>query len=137
MDTTFAHDGFYQSDQMIVVKGIEVWSLCEHHLLPFTCTVAIGYIPNGKVLGLSKFGRIAHYHAHSLQIQERLTSDIADSIGGYTNSPDVGVYVEGVHLCMSMRGIKSPATMITQVLRGAFIEDSATRNEFLSLVKGG
>lgn len=123
------------SDQMVVVSGIEVWSLCEHHLLPFSATISIGYIPKGKVLGLSKFARICHQAAHKLQLQERLIAEIADAITKTTNSIDVAVIADGQHLCMSMRGIKSPATMSTSVMRGAFRREVETRNEFLALIK--
>lgn len=120
-------------DEIVAVTGIEVWSLCEHHLLPFKATVTIGYIPNGSVLGLSKFGRIAHEAAHRLQVQERLVQQIADRIADITASADVAVIADGEHLCMTMRGIKSPASMRTSVMRGEFLNDSRTRGEFLAL----
>jgi len=124
------------ADEMVVVTGIKVWSLCEHHLLPFNATVAVGYIPTGKVLGLSKFGRIAHHAAHRLQIQERLVQDIADAVAKATGSSDVAVIADGEHLCMTMRGVKAPATLRTSVLRGLFKDDPAARAEFMSIVLG-
>lgn len=122
------------TDQMVVVSGIRVWSLCEHHLLPFWCDISIGYIARDKVLGLSKFARIAHKYAHGLQIQERLVHQIADEIQSATDSPDVAVIGSGVHLCMVMRGVKTPATMKTSVMRGVFLENTDARREFLQLV---
>ncbi len=126
-----------ESDQLVVVSGIRVWSLCEHHLLPFWCDVAIGYLPCDKILGLSKFARIAHAAAHKLQVQERLTGEIADAVEALTGVGSVAVLCQGEHLCMQMRGVKSPATMTTSVMRGAFREISALRSEFLSLVHNG
>ncbi|MEV7975579.1 GTP cyclohydrolase I [Streptomyces sp. NPDC086519] len=120
------------SSETVAVSGIDVWSLCEHHLLPFSCRVTIGYRPQGQVLGLSKFARIVHQHAHRLQLQERLTSDIADAVAKLTASADVAVLCRGEHLCMAMRGIRSPATMTTVAWRGAF-DDPAVRAEFLTL----
>ncbi len=132
IETVFEH---VQVDQMVVVKGIPVWSLCEHHLLPFSSEISIGYITSGKVLGLSKVARIANLYAHRLQVQERLVSQIADSISALTLSPDVAVYAEGEHLCMLMRGIKSPGVMATSVMRGCFREEPSSRMEFLSIIK--
>ncbi|WTI18382.1 GTP cyclohydrolase I [Streptomyces sp. NBC_00820] len=128
VETAFTSAG---SPGTVSVSGIEVWSLCEHHLLPFSCRVTIAYRPRGQVLGLSKFARIAHQHAHRLQVQERLTSDIADAVEKFTASPDVAVLCRGEHLCMAMRGIRTPATMTTVAWRGAF-EDPAARAEFLA-----
>ena len=124
-----------KADQMVIVKGIKVWSLCEHHLMPFSSEIAIGYITRDKVLGLSKFARIAHKHAHKLQLQEKLVSDIASEVRDLVNTKDVAVYGIGTHLCMVARGIKTDGQMITSVMRGVFREESETRNEFLSLVK--
>ena len=133
MDTTFES---VQTDQMVVVKKIPVWSLCEHHLLPFSCEISIGYIAKAKVLGLSKFARIAQLYAHRLQIQERLVSQIADEIVLITVAEDVAVYAEGIHLCMQMRGIRSPGTLVTSVMRGCFRKEVSAREEFLSIVRG-
>lgn len=123
-------------DQMIVVTGIRVYSLCEHHLLPITCDVSIGYISGPRVLGLSKLARIAHKYAHKLQLQERMTQEIADEVSATAGVLDVAVLIEGVHMCMTMRGIKTPGKMITSVMRGKFRTGQA-RMEFLQLVKGG
>lgn len=123
------------TDQMVVVSGVKVWSICEHHLLPFQCAIAIGYIARDKVLGLSKFARIAHQMAHRLQIQERLVHVIADEVERLTESPDVAVVADGEHLCMSIRGIRTPATMTTSVMRGVFFSSPEARAEFLRLAK--
>lgn len=130
LDTVFESSS---SAEVVSVSGIDVWSLCEHHLLPFACEVTIGYLPQGQVLGLSKFARIAQQHAHRLQLQERLTGDIADSVEKLTGSADVAVLCRGEHLCMSMRGIRTPATMTTAAWRGAFV-DAAVRTDFLALL---
>lgn len=130
LDTAFEIEG--GGSNIVCVSGIRVWTLCEHHLLPFTCEIAVGYIPNGLALGLSKFARVAHKHAHRLQIQERLTRDIADEITNLTTSEDVAVAIKGEHLCGTMRGIKTQMTMKTVDLRGAF-ELTAHRSEFLRL----
>jgi len=122
------------TDQMVVVSGIKVWSLCEHHLLPFWAEVSVGYIPNKKVLGLSKFARVAHKAAHGLQIQERLVDDIASEIKKLTESKSIAVIARGEHLCMTMRGIKTPGLMTTSKMTGAFMEEPEARAEFLSLV---
>jgi GTP cyclohydrolase I len=130
VDTTFES---VEADQMVVVSGIRVWSLCEHHLLPFWCDVAIGYVATGKVLGLSKFARIAHKFAHRLQIQERLTQQVADEVSRLTGSPDVAVIAKGEHLCLSARGARTPALMTSSVMRGAFRDQPAARSEFLQI----
>ena len=122
-----------EMDQMVVVGPIRVWSVCEHHLLPFYCDVTVGYVTDERVLGLSKLARIAHQHAHSLQIQERLVEQVADSVVELSGSADVAVLGRGEHLCMSMRGIRSPAIMTTSVMRGSFRESVTARAEFLSL----
>lgn len=123
------------TDQMVVVRGVRVWSLCEHHLLPFWCDISVGYIAVRKVLGLSKFARIAHQFAHRLQLQERLVHQIADEVERLTSASDVAVVGNGTHLCMSMRGIRSGGQMVTSVMRGAFFEDQRARQEFFELVK--
>lgn len=124
-----------QTDQMVIVTGMKVWSLCEHHLLPFWCNISIGYIASTKLLGLSKFGRIAHKHAHRLQVQERLIAGIADELQAILDTDNVAVLAEGEHLCMTMRGIQTPALMKSSVMRGVFMSDAAARSEFLSLCK--
>jgi GTP cyclohydrolase I len=121
-------------DQMVCVSGMRVTSLCEHHLLPFWCDVAIGYIPREKVLGLSKFARIAHKFAHRLQLQERLGQQIADEVSRITGTPDVAVVLKGEHLCMTARGIRTPGVMISSIMRGAFRSESEARLEFLRLI---
>ncbi|WP_327695644.1 GTP cyclohydrolase I [Streptomyces sp. NBC_00459] len=120
------------SGSLVAVSGISVWSLCEHHLLPFSCRFTIGYLPRQKMLGLSKFARIAHQHAHKLQSQEQLSQQICDDVERLTGSPDVAVVGRGEHLCMGMRGIRTPATMTTAVWRGAF-KDAALRSELIAL----
>lgn len=122
------------TDQMVIVSGIKVWSLCEHHLLPFWCNISIGYIAGDKVLGLSKFARIAHQFAHKLQLQERLTHEIADEVIRLTGSNSVAVLGKGEHLCMQMRGIKSSGIMTSSVMRGVFYDKPEARQEFLSLI---
>ncbi|GHG93743.1 GTP cyclohydrolase 1 [Streptomyces lanatus] len=124
------------SGNLVAVSGISVWSLCEHHLLPFSCRVTIGYLPQEKMLGLSKFARIAHQHAHKLQSQEQLSQQIADDVERLTGSGDVAVIGRGEHLCMAMRGIRTPATMTTAVWRGA-LKDSALRGELIALTNDG
>lgn len=123
------------TNQMVVVSGMRVWSMCEHHLLPFWCDISIAYITRKKVLGLSKFARIAHLYAHSLQIQERLVTQIGDEITRLVGHDDVAVLGRGEHLCMTMRGIKTPSRMISSYLRGVFMEDPTVRAEFLNLAK--
>jgi GTP cyclohydrolase I len=131
-DTSF---NSVSTDQMVCVSGMRVFSLCEHHLLPMWCDVAIGYIPRDKVLGLSKFARIAHKFAHQLQVQERLGEQIADELSRITGTPDVAVILKGEHLCMSARGIRTPGVMTTSVMRGVFRAEYQTRMEFLRLTE--
>lgn len=123
-------------DQMVVVAGMRVWSMCEHHLLPFWCDVSIGYIARGQVLGLSKFARIAHQFAHRLQLQEQLGAQIAAEVTRVTGSPDVGVILSGEHTCMTMRGIRTPGLMRSSTLCGVF-RSAAVRAEFLTLAGVG
>jgi GTP cyclohydrolase I len=123
------------TSQMVIVSDIQVWSLCEHHLLPFNCYVTIAYRPTGHLLGLSKFARVAHRHAHKLQVQERLTAEIAQAIADITGAADVAVIARGEHLCMTMRGIKTGALMTSTAFLGAFGEDNSLRGELLSLVR--
>ncbi|HWO64876.1 MAG TPA: GTP cyclohydrolase I [Umezawaea sp.] len=123
------------TSQLVIVSDIRVWSLCEHHLLPFNASVTIAYRPTGHLLGLSKFARVAHRHAHKLQVQERLVADIAHDITTITGTPDVAVIARGEHLCMTMRGIKASALMTSTAYHGAFATDSALRGELLSLAR--
>jgi len=122
------------TDQMVCVSGIRVWSMCEHHLIPFWCDVAIGYITRGKVLGLSKFARIAHQFAHRLQLQEQLGQQIADEVSRITGTEDIAVVLKGEHLCMTSRGIRTPGVMASSVMRGVFRTESETRMEFFRLI---
>jgi GTP cyclohydrolase I len=124
------------TDQMVVISGMRVWSMCEHHLLPFWCDVSIGYIADDSILGLSKFGRIAHQAAHKLQLQERLCSEIAEAVVAAAKTTNVAVLARGEHLCMTMRGIKTPARMTSSIMRGLFRDDPRARAEFLALVDG-
>jgi GTP cyclohydrolase IA len=122
-------------DEMVVVKDIELYSLCEHHLLPFFGKCHIAYIPNKKVVGLSKMARLVNMYARRLQIQERLTSQIATAIQDKLSPQGVGVIIEARHLCMVMRGVeKQNSITTTSAMLGAFRENKQTRHEFLSLV---
>jgi GTP cyclohydrolase IA len=124
-------------DQMVLVKDIEVYSLCEHHLLPFFGKCHVAYIPNKKVVGLSKIARLVNMYARRLQIQERLTSQIAKALQEHLNPQGVGVIVEARHLCMVMRGVeKQNSTATTSAMLGVFRENKQTRDEFLSLIHG-
>ncbi len=124
------------NDEMVLVKDIELYSLCEHHLLPFIGKCHVAYIPTGKVLGLSKIARIVDMYARRLQIQETLTKQIAEVIMGITNAKGVGVVIEAQHLCMMMRGVeKQNSIMKTSMMLGTFRKDSRTRTEFLRLLK--
>jgi GTP cyclohydrolase I len=131
-ETTFSS---MASEQLVCVSGIRVASLCEHHLLPFWCDVSIGYIPDEKVLGLSKFARIAQQFAHRLQLQERLGEQIADEISRITGTQHVAVVLKGEHYCMAARGIRMPGRMTSSVMRGVFRTESQTRMEFLRLIE--
>jgi GTP cyclohydrolase I len=123
-------------DEMVIVKDVEIFSLCEHHMLPFFGKVHVAYIPNGKVIGLSKIPRLVEVFARRLQVQERLTRQIADSIQKAIEPQGVGVIIEARHLCMMMRGIeKQHSSTVTSAMVGCFREKE-TRTEFLSLVRG-
>ncbi|HEU5281604.1 MAG TPA: GTP cyclohydrolase I FolE [Gammaproteobacteria bacterium] len=124
------------NDEMVLVKDIELYSMCEHHLLPFIGKCHVAYMPNGKILGLSKIARIVDLHARRLQVQENLTREIANTVMEVTNAKGVGVIIEAKHLCMMMRGVeKQNSVMCTSVMLGLLREDPRTRAEFLSLVK--
>jgi GTP cyclohydrolase I len=125
-----------ENNEMIIVKDIEFYSLCEHHMLPFYGKCHIGYLPNKKIIGLSKLARVTDHFARRLQLQERLTTLIAESLEKILDPIGVGVVVEGMHLCMMMRGVqKQNSYAITSALRGGFKSDSRTRNEFLNLIR--
>lgn len=124
------------TDEMVIVKDIELYSLCEHHLLPFIGKCHIAYLPQKKVLGLSKFARIVDMYARRFQIQEQLTKQIAEAVQTVTSARGVAVVIESKHMCMMMRGVqKQNSLMNTSVMLGAFRESQATRMEFLTLVK--
>jgi GTP cyclohydrolase I len=124
------------ASEIILVKDIELYSLCEHHLLPFLGRAHVAYIPNGKVIGLSKVARIVDVFARRLQIQENLTTQIADALMSALNPTGVAVVIEAKHLCMMMRGVeKQNSVMKTSCLLGTFKDDARTRSEFLSLLK--
>jgi GTP cyclohydrolase I len=121
--------------EMVVVRDIEVYSLCEHHLLPFFGKAHVAYIPDGRVLGLSKIPRIVDMFARRLQVQERLTTEIGDALQTTLEPQGVGVVIEATHLCMAMRGVeKQNSSAVTSSLLGCFRDDDKSRNEFLSLI---
>ena len=123
-------------DEMVVVKDIDFYSLCEHHMLPFFGHVHVGYLPKGKVVGLSKIPRLVEVFSHRLQIQEQLTRQIAEALDGALAPRGVGVVVEARHLCMEMRGVEAPGgRMMTSCMLGTFRRDPRTRAEFLDLVR--
>ncbi|MBI5731351.1 MAG: GTP cyclohydrolase I FolE [Ignavibacteriales bacterium] len=122
-------------DEMVIVKDIDFYSMCEHHLLPFFGKIHIAYIPNGKILGLSKIPRIVDVFAQRLQVQERMTQEIADTIEQFLNPRGVAVVAEGYHMCMMMRGVqKQNSITTTSAMHGIFTEDARTRSEFLNLI---
>ncbi|MDN3520551.1 GTP cyclohydrolase I FolE [Halomonas ramblicola] len=126
-----------ETDEMVLVKNIELYSMCEHHLLPFIGKCHIAYLPNGRVLGLSKFARVVDMYARRMQIQENLTRQIAEAIQEVTNARGVAVVIEAQHLCMMMRGVeKQNSSMTSSVMLGAFRQNQSTRQEFLTLING-
>lgn len=126
------------NDEMVVVRNIEFYSLCEHHMLPIIGHVDIGYIPQGKVIGLSKLARIVDLYARRLQIQENMTQQIADAVQQSTEARGVAVQVRAAHMCMAMRGVeKVNAETITSMMLGTFRSDARARNEFLQLIGQG
>ncbi len=127
-----------QHESMILVRDIELYSMCEHHMLPFFGRAHVAYVPDGRIVGLSKLPRIVEVFARRLQVQERLTDQIADAVMEVLRPHGVGVVIEASHLCMVMRGVeKQNAKTVTSALRGIFRDDSKTRDEFLRLVHGG
>jgi GTP cyclohydrolase I len=137
---TVLHDALFDVDydEMVIVKDVEFFSLCEHHLLPFFGKAHIAYLPHGKVIGLSKIARVVDVFARRLQVQERLTTQIADAISEAIDPQGVAVILEAQHLCMMMRGVeKQHSATVTSAMRGVFKTQLQTRNEFLSLVRRG
>jgi GTP cyclohydrolase IA len=133
--TTFPNDGGY--DELVVAREIQFHSLCEHHLLPFTGVAHVAYLPGERILGLSKLARVVDYFARSLQVQERLTTQVAGWLQRELEPKGVGVVIEAEHLCMSLRGVQKPgAKTVTSALHGLVRDDPRTRQEFLSLVRG-
>jgi len=134
------NDAIFQSEvnNMVIVRDIEVYSLCEHHMLPFFGRCHIGYIPHEKIIGVSKLARLVDVYARRLQIQERLTAQIAQEINNSVSAEGVGVVMECRHLCMMMRGVeKQNSVMTTSSVLGCFHDDPTTRAEFLSLINRG
>ena len=132
------NDALFESEvtEMVIVKDIEMYSMCEHHLLPFLGKCHVGYLPNSKVIGLSKIARIVDYFARRLQIQERLTAEIANCIASTTGALGVSVVIEAQHLCMMMRGVeKQNSVMTTSVMLGHMRDNPNTRMEFLNLIR--
>ncbi|MEH6470604.1 MAG: GTP cyclohydrolase I FolE [Halopseudomonas sp.] len=132
------NNALFKSDnsEMVLVKDIELYSMCEHHMLPFIGKVHVAYIPSGKVIGLSKIARIVDMYARRLQIQENLTKQIADAIMEVTGAAGVGVVIESQHLCMMMRGVeKQNGVMKTSMMTGLFRNNASTRSEFLALIR--
>ena len=124
-------------ENMVLVRDIEFYSMCEHHLLPFFGRIHVAYIPNGRIVGLSKLPRVVEVFARRLQVQERFTDQVADAIMECLEPQGVGVVADAVHLCMMMRGVeKQSSRTVTSSLRGVFKEDPRTRDEFLRLVHG-
>jgi GTP cyclohydrolase I len=124
-------------DQMVALKRVPFWSLCEHHLLPFSGHATVAYIPNGSILGLSKMARIVHAFSRRLQVQERLTQEIAHAINSALLPLGVGVLLEATHTCMAMRGVRSGGNMVTSCLLGEMKTDAQARAEFLDMARNG
>jgi len=121
--------------EMVILKDIPFYSMCEHHFLPFHGQAHVGYLPNGRIVGLSKLARAVEIYARRPQVQERLTSQIADCLTDVLGAKGAGVVIEAEHLCMTSRGVRKPgASMVTSAMRGKFREDEATRQEFLRLI---
>lgn len=124
------------ANEMVLVRDIDLFSSCEHHILPIIGRAHVAYIPNGKVIGLSKIARICEMYARRLQVQERLTLQIADAVQGLLKPKGVAVVIEATHMCMVMRGVQKPGSWtVTSAMRGVFSEDSSTREEFMNLIR--
>ena len=133
--TTFPNDGNY--DELVVARDITFHSLCEHHLLPFVGVAHVAYLPGEQIVGLSKLARVVEYYARALQVQERLTTQVADWLERELQPRGVGVVIEAEHMCMTLRGVQKPGTKtVTSALHGVVRDDPRTRQEFLALVKG-
>jgi len=134
--TTFPNDEGY--DELVLARDIPVRSVCEHHMLPFVGVAHVGYLPGARILGLSKLARVVERHAHRPQVQERLTTQVADWLHAHLRPRGVGVVVEAEHLCMTLRGVRAGGTStITSSVRGAVRDDPRSRAEFLALTTGG
>jgi GTP cyclohydrolase I len=134
--TTFPNDEGY--DELVLARDIPVRSVCEHHMLPFVGVAHVGYLPGERILGLSKLARVVELHAHRPQVQERLTTQVADWLHGHLRPRGVGVVVEAEHMCMTLRGVRATGTTtITSSVRGALRDDPRSRAEFLALTTGG
>lgn len=124
------------ANEMVLIRDIDIFSSCEHHILPIIGRAHVAYIPNGKVIGLSKIARICEMYARRLQVQERLTLQIADALQGLLKPQGVAVVVEATHMCMVMRGVQKPGSWtVTSAMRGVFAEDARTREEFMNLLR--
>ncbi|MBD2342868.1 GTP cyclohydrolase I FolE [Anabaena subtropica] len=124
------------ANEMVLIRDIDIFSSCEHHILPIIGRAHVAYIPNGKVIGLSKIARICEMYARRLQVQERLTLQIADALQGLLKPQGVAVVIEATHMCMVMRGVQKPGSWtVTSAMRGVFAEDGRTREEFMNLVR--
>ena len=132
--TTFDCDGY---DQIVLLKDIEVFSMCEHHMLPFFGKAHVAYLPNDKVVGVSKLARLVDMYAHRLQIQERIGEQVTQALMDYLHPKGAACVIEACHLCMRMRGVaKQHSIMVTSSLKGVFLEDVATKAEFMQLIRG-